>query len=225
MVAQIDLLHHLKPKKMKVIVFGATGSIGKHLVLQALAKGDEVTAFARNVEGLKELDQNRLTLVSGDVFNPENVNKAVKDQDVVCITLGSGKGRKGTVRSQGTKNVIAAMKAHGVKRLICQTTLGAGDSKGNLNFFWKHIMFGWFLKDVFLDHELQEQYVMNSGLDWTIVRPSAFTDGHKTSQYHHGFGTEKSTLKLKISRADVADFILQQTQSKKYLRQTPGVSY
>jgi len=210
---------------MKVIVFGATGSVGKHVVQQALAQGDEVTAFARNTEGLTDMDQNSLTLVNGDVFNPEDVNKAVKGQEVVCITLGSGRARKGTVRSQGTQNVIEAMKTYGVKRLICQTTLGAGDSKGNLNFFWKHIMFGWFLKEVFIDHELQEQYVMRSGLDWTIVRPSAFTDGDKTSQYYHGFGTEKSALKLKISRADVADFILKQTHNDQYLRQTPGVSY
>ena len=59
------------------------------------------------------------------------------------------------------------------------STLGAGDSQGNLNFFWKNIMFGWFLKNIFLDHELQEQYVRNSALDWTIVRPGAFTSGEK----------------------------------------------
>lgn len=210
---------------MKVIVFGATGSVGQHVVEQALTNGDEVTAFARNTAPLKSLNNSRLTLVNGDVFDTEQVSNALKGQEVVCITLGSGKQRKGTVRSQGTQNIIAGMKQQGVKRLICQTTLGTGDSKGNLNFFWKRIMFGWFLKEVFLDHELQEQYVSESGLDWTIVRPSAFTDGEKTKQYQHGFDATASALKLKISRADVADFILQQTRSQQYLLQTPGVSY
>ncbi len=74
-----------------------------------------------------------------------------------------------------------------------------GSCFSNLNFFWKNIMFGWFLKKIFLDHELQEEYVMKSGLDWTIVRPSAFTDGDKTSNYHHGFGANTKSLKLDIS--------------------------
>ena len=86
-------------------------------------------------------------------------------------------------------------------------------------------MFGWFLKNVFIDHELQEKYVKESGLDWTIVRPGAFTDGAKTSNYFHGFAASDKTLKLKISRADVADFILKQIQTNRYLHQTPGLSY
>ena len=98
----------------------------------------------------------------------------------MIIVLGSGKNRNSIVRSEGTKNIITAMQVSGVKRLICQSTLGAGDSTGNLNFFWKNIMFGWFLKQVFLDHELQEEYVRKSELDWTIVRPAAFMDGEKT---------------------------------------------
>jgi putative NADH-flavin reductase len=209
----------------KVIVFGATGTVGKHLVEQSLKEGHIVSAFCRNADSLRNTTDPNLTTIAGDVFKPKDVQDAMKGQDVVCITLGSGKDRNSVVRSQGTKNIIEAMKFNGVKRLICQTTLGTGDSKGNLNFFWKNIMFGWFLKKIFLDHELQEEYVMNSGLDWTIVRPSAFTDGEKTSNYYHGFNATMTSLKLKISRADVADFILKQLQTDKYLRQTPGLSY
>ena len=210
---------------MKVIVFGSTGTIGKHLIEQSLDKGYEVSAFCRDSTKLKNNAHPNLKTVEGDVFNPNDVQKAIKGQDVVCIALGSGKKRKSVVRSQGTQNIIDAMKINGVKRLICQTTLGAGESKGNLNFFWKNIMFGWYLKNVFLDHELQEEYVMKSGLDWTIVRPGAFTDGEKTSNYCHGFNSNNRTLKLKISRADVADFILKQLRTDKYLHQTPGLSY
>ncbi len=209
----------------KVIVFGSTGTVGIHLIEQHLAKGYAVTAFSRKKEKLSNIEHPNLTISEGDVFNPNDVNKAVKGQDVVIVALGSGKSRKGVVRSQGTKNIIAAMHHNGVKRLICQTTLGAGDSNSNLNFFWKYIMFDWFLKQVFEDHELQEQYVKESNLDWTIVRPGAFTDGSKTGKYRHGFTTTDRTVKLKISRADVADFILKQIESKDYLFQTPGLSY
>jgi putative NADH-flavin reductase len=210
---------------MRVIVFGSTGTVGKHLIEQSLEKGHNVSAFCRNANDLVEFAHPNLSFAEGDVFNKNDVNQSVEDKEVVIIALGSGKNRKSVVRSQGTKNIIEAMKTNGVKRLICQTTLGAGNSNGNLNFFWKHIMFGWFLKQVFLDHELQERYVTNSGLDWTIVRPAAFTDGAKTKNYQHGFGANDKSLSLKISRADVADFILKQVADQIYLHKTPGLSY
>lgn len=209
----------------KVIVFGATGSVGQHLVQQALAEGHAVSTFSRSAAKLEHLQHPHLTKLEGDVFDQEAVDAAIKDQDVVFVTLGSGKKRKGTVRSTGTKSIIQAMKKHGIKRLICQTTLGTGDSRGNLNFFWKYIMFGWFLKEVYIDHELQEKYVRESGLDWTIVRPGAFTDGEKTGAYQHGFSGQKKGLTLKISRSDIADFILKEMATGRYLLKSPGLSY
>lgn len=211
----------------KVIIFGSTGSIGQHLLQQADTQNFEVTAFCRNRTKLDDIPlPTPIHIIEGDVLNPVDVSKAIANHDLVIITLGAGKDRKSKVRSQGTQNIIAAMSAHGIKRLICQTTLGAGDSNDNLNFFWKRIMFGWFLKDVFIDHELQEEYVKGSALQWTIVRPSAFTDGALTKSYRHGFSPSQKQkgLNLKISRADVADFLWQQTQSTQYLFKTPGVS-
>jgi uncharacterized protein YbjT (DUF2867 family) len=210
---------------MKVIVFGSTGTIGNHLVEQSLAKKYEVTAFTRNLDNLNKFSHPNLNKIEGDVTNPKDLQCAIKGQNVVIIVLGSGKSRKSTIRSEGTKNIIEAMKIDGVKRLICQTTLGAGESKGNLNFFWKNIMFGWLLKQVFLDHELQEEYVRSSGLDWTIVRPAAFMDGEKTENYRHGFSSTNKIVTLKISRADVANFILKQLDSSLYLFKSPGLSY
>ncbi len=210
---------------MKVVVFGATGTIGKHLIAQSLEQGHEVTAFCRHESKLEDFQNSNLKIANGDVFNPTDVTRAVQGQDVVIIALGSGKHRKSVVRSVGTKHIIAAMKAHGVQRLICQSTLGTYESNDNLNFFWKYIMFGWYLKQIFEDHELQERYVQESGLDWTIVRPGAFTDGEKTENYLHGFSPKDKSVKLKISRADVADFILKQLNSLNYLHQTPGLSY
>jgi putative NADH-flavin reductase len=210
---------------MKVIVFGSTGTIGKHLIAQSLEKSYEVLAFCRDKAKLSEFDHSNLKTIEGDVFNPDDVARAIKGQEVVIIALGSGKSRKSIVRSEGTKNIIAAMKTNGVSRLICQSTLGTGDSNNNLNFFWKYIMFGWFLKQVFLDHELQEQYIKVSNLDWTIVRPGAFTDGEKTEHYLHGFSPKDRSIKLRVSRADVAHFILKQITDSHYLYQTPGLSY
>lgn len=210
---------------MRVLIFGSTGSIGQHLVQQSLHQGHEVTAFGRNMNKLNHIQHSNLQKVAGDVFDALAVRQAVKEQDVVMITLGAGMRQKNKVRSKGTQHIIEAMQFHGVKRLICQSTLGAGESKENLNFFWKHIMFGFLLKSVLLEHEEQEKYVKNSGLDWTIVRPGSFTDGPLTSQYQHGFAPSNQSISLKISRADVANFLLQQATSQDYLFQSPGLSY
>jgi putative NADH-flavin reductase len=209
---------------MKVLIFGATGSIGRLLVKQGLEQGHQVTAFVRDPAKLN-IQHPNLAVVQGDVMDLPVVEKVVQGQDAILCSLGSGLKRTGTIRSEGTGQIIRAMEKTGVRRLICQTTLGVGDSQGNLNFFWKYIMFGFLLRQVFANHVLQEDYVKQSRLDWTIVRPSAFVDGNRTGKYQHGFpGTDKTT-KLKISRADVADFMLKQLSDNTYLHMTPAVSY
>lgn len=207
---------------MKALVFGATGSVGRHVVERGLARGYEVTAFVRDPAGLG-LEHGGLTVVRGDVLDPASVEEAVRGHEAVLCSIGAG--RKGVVRSEGTRNIVRAMQEMGVRRLVCQTTLGAGESSGNLDFFWRRVMFGFLLRDAFADHERQEAHVRGSRLDWTIVRPAAFTDGGPTGAYRHGFPPDKRGLKLKISRADVADFMLDQLTGDSYVHRTPGLSY
>jgi putative NADH-flavin reductase len=209
---------------MKLLIFGSTGSIGRQLIQQALEQGHAVTAFARDPAKLN-IDHASLQVFQGDVMDYAAVEQAVQGQEAVLCVLGSGGKRKGKIRLEGTRQIIQAMEKTGVRRLVCQTTLGVGDSQGNLNFFWKYIMFGFLLPQVFADHGLQEDYIKQSNLDWTIVRPAAFTDGDRTSDYRQGFPGNDQTLKLKISRADVANFILKQLADNSYLYKTPGVSY
>jgi putative NADH-flavin reductase len=207
---------------VRVLVFGATGSVGRHVVEQGLERGHDVTAFVRDPSGLGVAHE-RLTVFRGDVLDAASVEGAVRGQGAVLCSIGAG--RKGRVRSEGTRNMVRAMEGAGVRRLICQTTLGVGESSGNLDFFWKHVMFGLLLRGAFADHEQQEAHVKGSALDWTIVRPAAFTDGGRTGAYRHGFPSSKEGLRLKISRADVAGFMLDQLTDDAYLRQTPGLSY
>ncbi|MDH5229732.1 MAG: SDR family oxidoreductase [Gammaproteobacteria bacterium] len=207
---------------MNIIIFGSTGSIGQHLVKQSLEAGHTVTAFTRSPNKLN-LNHIQLNIIQGDVLNQEDVEKAIKNQDAVICVLGAG--RKGEVRSRGTQHIIHAMKSNGVTRLICQSSLGVGDSRKNLNFFWKYIMFGLLLRPAYHDHELQEAHVKASNLDWVIVRPGAFTDGERTGDYRHGFDPIDQSTVLKISRADVADFLLKQLFDNRYLHQSPGLSY
>ncbi|WP_300014225.1 NAD(P)-dependent oxidoreductase [uncultured Roseobacter sp.] len=208
---------------MKVVVFGATGSVGCLTVAKMVSEGHEVTAFARHPERL-DIQSPALTRVAGDAMDGAAVAGAIRGHDAVVVTLGAGKSRKGSVRSQGTMNVIRGMQTHGVKRLICQSTLGAHESWNNLNFFWKRIMFGAVLRPVFKDHELQENLVRASGLDWTIVRPSAFTDGPATDSFKEGFGRQERNLTLKIARADLAGFLTRQLTDLAYAQRAVGVS-
>lgn len=207
---------------MNILIFGATGTIGQQLVIQGLEQHHTVTAFARNPDKLK-ISHQQLSLVQGDVLQKEEVSKTMNKQDAVLIALGAGS--KGTVRSAGTRNIMHAMEEAAVHRLICLSTLGAGDSRENLNLFWKYVMFGFFLRQAYNDHLQQESLIQKSSLEWTIVRPGAFIDGALTGQYRHGFPPNAKDLELKISRADVADFMLKQLDDNSYLYKTPGLSY
>jgi putative NADH-flavin reductase len=207
---------------MKLLIFGSTGSIGRQLVKQALEHGHTVAAFARDPSRL-DIEHDNLKVVQGDAMDFPSVENTMQGQDAVFCCLGAGS--KGTVRSEGTRNIVRAMEKAGVRRFICQSTLGIGDSWDNLNFLWKYIMFRGLLRQAYKDHVCQEDCVKQSHLDWTIVRPGVFTDGNLTGEYRHGFpGTDKTT-KLKISRADVADFMLKQLTDDTYLHKTPGLSY
>ena len=207
---------------MNVIIFGATGSVGRHLVEQSLRDGHTVTAFARDPSVL-ELTHANLTHRAGDVLDAAAVQAAIAGHDAVMVALGAG--RKGAVRAAGTRNVIAGMTRHGLRRLVCASTLGVGDSYPALNFFWKRIMFGLLLRDAFADHQAQEDAIRESGLDWVIVRPGAYTDGPATGVYKSGFAPAEKNIALKISRADVARFMLEQLTGTTWLRRAPGLSY
>ena len=209
---------------MKVIIFGATGTIGRQVVTQALEEGHQVTAFSRHPKKLA-MNRENLQLFAGDVMDNTTVEQAIQGQDAVVCVLGSGKKLFGNVRSEGTRNIIQAMEKTGVRRLICQSTLGAGDSWSNLDFYWKYVMFGFILRKVFADHLIQEAFVEQSQLDWTIVRPGAFTKGDRTGNYRHGFPAGDRDITLTISASDVADFILKQLTSNTYIGETPALSY
>lgn len=205
---------------MNITIFGATGTIGRLVVEQALTAGHDVTAFTRDAARVTA-EHDRLQVVEGDVKDPAACLPVVKDTDAVVIALGAG--RKGEVREAGTRAVVAAMEQAGGGRLVCQSTLGVGSSRPNLNLLWKYVMFGALLRPAYADHARQERVVEESDLDWTIVRPSAFAD-QSPGPVRHGFGGSESGLRLKIARADVAAFLLLQVEDRTYLRRAVSVS-
>jgi putative NADH-flavin reductase len=209
---------------MKLVAFGATGGTGRAIVAQGLEQGHVVTAFVRNPAAVTTKHE-RLKLVQGNVLDYPSVQAAVQGQDAVLSALGVRKLRKNSILSDGTKNILRAMGQHGVRRFVCESSLGVGDSLGQLGWVFNLFILPLFLRNIFSDKEVQEQSIRQSGLDWIIVRPAVLTNGPRTRVYRSGFGSTDRTIRGKVSRADVADFMLRQLTDDTYLRKTPGLSY
>jgi putative NADH-flavin reductase len=207
----------------RIVIFGSTGGTGQELVTQALKANYKVTAFARSPEKLNVSDTN-LNVIQGDVLNPEDVNKAVENQDIVLCSIGAPPSDKSKLRTKATVNIIKAMEKQGINRLICQSTLGIRDSKVFLPWYWKFILVPLILKKAFKDHEMQESKIEDSNLDWMIVRPAGLTNGEKTGKYKQDFDYQEK-ITLKISRADTAQFMLSLIDDNQYIHQKVGLSY
>jgi len=190
---------------MKLAVFGATGKTGLEIVKLALSQEHSVTAFVRDAARLT-VEHERLSSNVGDVTDPVRVAQAIQGQDAVICALGAGNSLKKTsVRTIGTMNIIKGMKEHNITRLIVITAMGVGESWNSLSPFNK-FFFATLLKSSRDDHEAQEAAVKESGLDWTIVRPSGLTDDPRSGVYEVGENILAKTSK--IARADVADLIV-----------------
>jgi putative NADH-flavin reductase len=212
---------------MNLLVFGATGGTGRAITSQALEQGHRVTAFARHPEAIKA-EHEDLIVTQGDILDYASVERAVKGQDAVLSALGTKAIRKSTTISDGTHNIITAMEKYGVKRLVFESSISIGDSKPQQRQFglvYRLVIFPFILRNMFQDKEIQERYIRQSTLDWIIVRPAVLINGPLTGVYRSEFGTTDMSIKAKISRADVADFMLKQLTDDTYVHKTPSLSY
>ncbi len=209
---------------MKLAIFGATGKTGRQLVEQALAAGHEVRAFARDAARVP-IRHERLTVVEGDVRDPERVAEAVAGVDAVLSALGQTPGSTKDVQTVGTRNILEAMGRHNVRRLVSLTGAGVADA-ADAPKLWNRA-FSLLLKrlqpDVLADAEGHARAIRESDRDWVIVRGPRLTEGAKRGRYRVGW-VGKGTGP-QIARADVADFMLKQVTDNTYLRQAPMISY
>jgi putative NADH-flavin reductase len=218
---------------MKILVVGATGGSGRAAVARLLEQGHEVTALVRNPAALSEAaPEPRLRQVLGDATNARDVEHAVMGQDAVIVTLGISenplrvrlRGPACTpldVRSVGTRHVITAMRKHGVRRLVVQTSYGVGDTRDRLGFL-DALFFKLLLKPQIEDTEVQDREVKESGLDWVLAQPVHLTDGEDA-----GFpfsSSEGATGTMKVSRKSVGRFLAQAVRGDEYVRRTVAIS-
>lgn len=213
-----------KVRPTRLLVVGATGGTGRQLVTQALERGYTVTALVRDPTRLP-VEHERLRIVRGDVLDYASVEAAVREQDAVVSALGHKRFfSTAGMLSEGTRNIVRAMEAHNVARLVCETSLGLGDSAGRMGLYYTLFTIPVILPLYFWDKTTQERAIATSRLEWVIVRPGALKDGEKRGGYRHGpvggfIGT------VGISRADVADFMLNQLTADTYVGSAPGVCW
>ena len=207
---------------MKILVFGASGATGYNLVSQALEKGHHVRAFVRDRSKLK-IENKNLSIFQGDVSNYQQVEEAVKDQEVVISALGASTPlKRNFILIKGIENIVAAMTRFHVERFVYQSFLGVKENRKELGFLLDHII-PILLKGSIQDHEVKEKIITTSNLEWTIVRCPTLTNGPLTGKYIDGERILSASIVPSLSRADVADFMLKELKEKKYIQKKPRI--
>jgi uncharacterized protein YbjT (DUF2867 family) len=217
--------HGSVPPGGRVLIVGAAGRTGRLLVAQALERGYVVTALVRR-PWKPAAEHPRLRTVQGNVLDPAFLDEAVRGQDAVVSALGHKRYFGPTrILSEGTRNLLRAMASHGVRRFVCMSSLGIGDSAGRMGLYYTFFTIPFVLPFYFWDKTRQERIIAESSADWVIVRPGALTNGARRGTYRHGSGVGSFLWTVRISRADVADFMLNQLAGDAYVGTASGLSW
>ena len=209
---------------MKLLIIGASRGIGKVLLQEALREDHQVRVLARNPEKVASSD-GRPDLIRGDVRDQQSLAEAAREMDVVCSCIGVPITFKPVdLFSAAAINLVTLTRQQPELKLIAVTGIGAGDSKGHGGFLYDRIFKPLFLKTIYEDKDREEEIITSSGSNWLIIRPAGLTNGPRTGNYRVITELE-GTVAKRISRLDVADFILSQMASPTQFGQTPLITY
>jgi putative NADH-flavin reductase len=212
---------------MKVAIFGATGFSGRAILAEVLKQGHEVSILVRNKSTVSSHDPN-LTILEGNVMDSKAVAATIRDCDAViqCLGIGGkGDGKPNTFVSDATKIIIAEMEQLGLKRLIAMSNVGAGNSIAFWPWIFRKMILPYFMKwlvAVFDDKNRMEPAIMNSTLDWTIVRCPNILDKPAKETCHTTL--DGKGLTLSITLPDMAKFIVDQLVQQTFIKQAPSIS-
>lgn len=212
---------------MKVLVVGATGGSGRAAVTELVARGHDVTALSRHASSLPGVRG-----IDGDATDAALVDRLVQGQDAVVVTLGISesaarvrlRGPSGTpldIRSRGTRTVLDAMRRHGVRRVVVQTSYGTGPSSAGLPLV-NRVIFALLLRPQIADTERQGTELRASGLDWVEVQPVTLTDEPWAGPPVTSTGGEIEVTR--VSRAQVGWVLAEAVDDASLVRQTVAVS-
>ncbi|MBX0288320.1 SDR family oxidoreductase [Halomicroarcula sp. F28] len=204
---------------MELAVFGATGDTGRELTAQAGNRGHDIRALTRSPASFST--GSAITIIQGNVLDPEAVSATVEGVDAVCCLLGRTQNNPDDIVSRGTAHIVTAMERHCVERLVVLTSMGLGGSMCTVPWYVR-LANATVLADLMADKARQEEQVMQSELDWTIVRPGGLTDEPSTGEYVHGVDVDVNAGP--IPRADVAEFLLWVLENEQYVHEAPSLT-
>jgi putative NADH-flavin reductase len=209
---------------MNILVFGSTGGTGKQIVQQALEAGHLVTAVARDPSVLNIKHQN-VNIIQADVLQPQTFEADVRGKDVVLSALGFKKLKDAMVYAAGVGNIAACMQQHAIKRIIC-ISAAAVETNPKLSFVYRLFtrILQMILKNPYADLLRMEHQLKETNLDWTVVRPPKLSDTSLTGKYRYAIN-EWLPHCTKISRADVAHFMLHHIKDDKTYNSIIEVAY
>jgi putative NADH-flavin reductase len=209
----------------KIIVFGASGGIGKKVVEQALHAGYPVTAIVRN-PALFTISHQNLEIVKGDVLQAYSFENSIHKDDMIVSCLGVQKREPTKLYSTGITNISVAMQKAGARRILCISAAAVivpPKMSFILQLFTKYILQRIF-KYMYADLRLMEKIISGSDLDWTVIRPPRLINSKWTGKYRITIN-ESLSNPSKISRADVADYILRHSDDLQSFKGIVELSY
>lgn len=208
---------------MKITVFGAAGRTGQHVIRKALAAGHNVTAYVHHASRLDITDE-QLTVVEGDIREDDKVSKVIKDMDAVISVLGPSSNQQEYVISQGMANILGAMKTHQVKRLIVSVGAGVGDPQDTPGMLDRvmNLLLKLTARHFYEDMRRVAERVRNSDRAWMLVRVPMLTDAPGTGDLRVGYLGKG--VGARLSREDMATFMVKQLDDETYLHRAPVIS-
>jgi uncharacterized protein YbjT (DUF2867 family) len=213
-----------QPVIRRIAVLGASGGVGRRVVERALARGWAVSAQTRDGAKLGAL-ADRVQIVEGAPGDPACLRRLLAGADAVVFALGIDRGGATTVFSDTTRALLKAMAAEGVTRLVAVTGVGAGETRGHGGFLYDRIVFPLFTRKRYADKDRQEALIAASDTDWTIVRPAPFSERPATGPLQAVTGVRPETRLRRVTRDEVADFIVDALASGGYRHQRPFVGH
>jgi putative NADH-flavin reductase len=209
---------------MRFLVLGASGGVGRRLLVRGLARGHAIRAQTRDRRRLADVPDG-VEVVAADPTDAAALRALVAGQQAVVIALGTTPGRRTTLFSDVTAKLITAMQSEGVRRLVAITGVGAGDTRGHGGFLYDRIIYPLFTRPFYADKNRQEELIRQSTLDWVLVRPAPFKEDAGSTPFQVITEVRPETRLRRVTREEVADFVLDQLQHDRYLRKAPFIGH
>ncbi len=207
---------------MKILLIGATGQTGRILLRKLPLLGHEVVAFARNPKDVAEIDS-RIHVVKGDARDAASFGRAVAGVDSVISVFGPRSLKKDDIQESMMRNLEAAMRTAGVRRLINLSAAGVGDSLNEMPGILRYVFVPLFLGRMYADKERGERILFASSLEFVNVRPGRLLNHPARGGIKAQFTVKN--LKLEMTREDLADFMIAQLQNSEWIRKSPFIGY